>query len=886
MAFWSKRKQEELALTSVFIDGVAYVWDESMGIATRSVVHLRQRARKAGDLLVLAAGLTSFLGFGTYTFFLSDDGRLWSRAFWLETNVPALAFFFAAACGCFLCYRFAHASDGHASLPRRPYGAPIPDVVPLDPSMRKRVSVARVLDYEAGQAVEEAYALAERFGHGNVEPLHLFLGCLGSEQAGIAFGRLGIRFDAMQESVNRHLSELPQAPKTRMGSAGVEVMLAACVQAYAQGRLHVSILEVFQESYRREPYLRELLESREVSPECFDNVVEWLRINERLRERYATFRRAALHKPVGAMNRSMTSVATPLLDQLSLDLTTEAVYGRLPLLVGREREMEEVFRVLEGGMQQVLLVGPPGVGKDALLAGIAERMVEERVPAMLQDKRLVVLSVPALVSGLGPAEAQERLMAVLAEIARGANVILAIPNIEQLAQASGGEGGTDLLVILADALARGIVPVVATTTPEAYADVLEASPAGQSFQRIDVREPDASVAVQILESKSAALENEHGVVFSFEALETAVTLSDRYMHERYLPEKAIEVAREAAIDARKMKGAHTLVRGEDVARILAAKTGIPLTRVDEDERDKLLHLEERMHGRVIGQDEAVRAVAAALRRARAELRNEHRPIANFLFLGPSGVGKTELAKTVAEAYFGDTQALLRFDMSEYQDPASVYRLIGRAGMREGGLLTEAVRRQPFSIVLLDELEKAHPDILNLFLQVMEDGRLTDSAGRTVDFTSAIVIATSNAGTGYIQEAVKVGTPAEQMKTRLFEEELRGVYRPEFLNRFDGIIVFTPLTEDQVLQIAYLLLGQVTERLEAKGIHFRADDTAVAALAHKGYDPLFGARPLRRLIQEEVDNAIAEALLDGKAERRDTLILHSEGKVEIQKAAAL
>ena len=309
-----------------------------------------------------------------------------------------------------------------------------------------------------------------------------------------------------------------------------------------------------------------------------------------------------------------------------------------------------------------------------------------------------------------------------------------------------------------------------------------------------------------------------------------------------------------------------------------------MTQVGQEEGKKLLNLEERMHERIIGQEEAVKAVASALRRARVELRSKDRPIANFLFLGPTGVGKTELAKTTAEVYFGSENNMLRFDMSEYQDKASVYRLIGASG--EGGLLTEAVRQNPFALLLLDELEKAHPDILNLFLQVMDDGRLTDGAGRTIDFTNVILISTSNAGTQYIQDEVAAGTELTVIREYLMNTELKQVYRPEFLNRFDGVMVFKPLSPEDVVAIAYLLINKVAQRLEAKGIAFRASDEAVHELAKKGYDPKFGARPLRRVIQDTVDNAIADQLLQGNVGRRDTLVLAEGGVITVEKAAEL
>ncbi|HLD20781.1 MAG TPA: ATP-dependent Clp protease ATP-binding subunit, partial [Patescibacteria group bacterium] len=421
---------------------------------------------------------------------------------------------------------------------------------------------------------------------------------------------------------------------------------------------------------------------------------------------------------------------------------------------------------------------------------------------------------------------------------------------------------------------------------QAYTALVERSILGRIFQKVDILEPDQESAIHMLESKIGGIEYEHHVIFSYEAVERAVKLSDRYMHETYLPKKAIEVARETALQVSKSRGQDALVTGEDIAQIVSSKTGIPTMSVAEDEKEKLLGLEEKMHGRVIGQDEAVRAVSSALRRARTELRSQARPIATFLFLGPTGVGKTELAKTVAETYFGSEDMMVRLDMSEYQDASSINRMLGTPGSQSGGLLTEAVRKQPFAIVLLDELEKAHPDILNIFLQVFDDGRLTDSVGRTIDFTNTIIICTSNAGTQYIQDAVGRAEDLEVIKTHLVEEELRGIYRPEFLNRFDGIVVFKPLAQEDVIEITKLFMKAVASRLDPKGIGFRAEDAAVQELAQRGFDPKFGARPLRRLVQEEVDNAIANALLQGEVQRRDTIVLTAGGKIRIEKGEAL
>ncbi len=513
-------------------------------------------------------------------------------------------------------------------------------------------------------------------------------------------------------------------------------------------------------------------------------------------------------------------------------------------------------------------------------------MVEERVPAILQDKRLVRLSVPHLISGATPAVAQDRLLQALSEVVRSGNIILAISDIEQITGISqGGDQTADLASTLVDFLQRSGTFVIATTTPQAYSAAIERSILSRVFQKVEILEPDQTTTIQVLESKVGTIEYEHKVMFTYEALEKAVQLSDRYMHESYLPKKAIEVIREVAVEVAQKKGENAPVTGEDVAHVISQKTNIPLTSVKEEEKDKLINLESHMHERMIGQDEAVKSVASALRRARTNLRSENRPIATFLFLGPTGVGKTELAKTIAQTYFGSEASMVRADMSEYQDTQSIHRLIGAPSSGKGGLLTEAVRQNPFSIVLLDEFEKASSEILNLFLQVFDDGRLTDASGRTIDFTNTILIATSNAGTEYIQEAVAKNEQLETIKTTLIEEELKTAYRPELLNRFDGIIVFKPLTRDEVAQIAVLMIAQVAKRLEPKGISFRVTDEAVADIAEKGYDPKFGARPLRRVIQNVVDDAIANVLLEGGVRRRDTIVLEQDG-IRIEKAKEL
>ena len=462
-----------------------------------------------------------------------------------------------------------------------------------------------------------------------------------------------------------------------------------------------------------------------------------------------------------------------------------------------------------------------------------------------------------------------------------------IENIDQLVgiSSTGGQG-LDAAQMIAQELQQHSFLALGTTDPASYRRALEHGPLLTAFEKVEVNEMPPEQALVVIESRLGPLEAHHQVYFTLEAIDKAVELSRRYLHERPLPGSALDVLEQAAVLARKSRGSNSLVVGEDVATIVSEQGHVKATAVTSDEQGKLLHLEEELHRRVIGQDEAVKAVANALRRARAELRDNKRPIANLLFLGPTGVGKTELAKTVAAVYFGSEEVMIRLDMSEYQDVASIHRLIGAPPGYAGssaGYLTEAVRQRPFSLVLLDELEKAHPDVLNVFLQVMDDGRLTDGNGRTIDFTNVILIATSNAGTQHIQDRMRDGAALSTIRDELMNRELSQYFRPEFLNRFDSIIVFTPLSPIEVNKIVGLMMNDITDRLGRKGITFRATPAAMAELAISGFDPLFGARPLRRAVQEHVDNALAQFMLQGKLGRRDAAVLESGGVIRVERA---
>ena len=739
------------------------------------------------------------------------------------------------------------------------------------------LNISHTFSPDALHALERAFFIASEKQSPQVTAAHIFSALLEQDQVQTMFIRLLIAPKDMQARAAALLQSGAVQSEPYIDAAVWATVFRAFDHASELREPTVGATELLEVIVASEPPLTELLLDIGVKQDAFANVIEWVRVRNRIQRNSTRRARGGRGRSRGDTNRAMTAVATPFLNNYSQDLTRSSLFGQLEPLIGREHEIESIFRIMQGGGAGVLLVGSHGVGKRAIVHGIADLMVAERVPDVLKDKRLVELNVARMLSGVSPSDAEERLLTMLTELEQSGNIILVIPAVEKIVGITiGQQQSMDVASVLTQELGKRNFLTIATTTPEAYSRVIANQSLGAVFQKIDIEEPDTNNTIRVLEAKSGYIEFKHEVWFSYPAIERIVLMSQRYLHDAFLPQKAIGICSEVALHAASSRGKNALVTPEDVSIIIAEKTKIPVTAVTEDEGAKLMRLESEMHRRVIGQDEAVTLVANSLRRARAELRTGKRPIANFLFLGPTGVGKTELTKAIAEVYFGSEQQMVRLDMSEYQDTASMTRLIGRPGEQGTGMLTEAVRQKPFALVLLDEIEKADPGILNLFLQVMDDGRLTDSVGRVIDFTNVILIATSNAGTQFVQEQLRAGIDAEHIKNQLIHGELKQNFRPEFLNRFDAIVLFQALTQAQIGEVARLILAGIGKKLEERGMVLEVTDAGVAALAAAGFDPEFGARPLRRVIQDRVENTIASLLLQNQVNRKDTIIVDETG----------
>ena len=809
----------------------------------------------------------------------------------------------------------------------------------------------------AEEALRLAQEAAEEMGHGYVGCEHILLGLM-REEDGIAhrvMQEYGMTEDmictVLERSVGRGLSgAAPSQGLTPRAKSAVELAVS---EAARMGAGYIGTEHLLMGLLREGNNMAiRVLDTVGIDPKkMYSSVVQ--KINEGPRAAAGSV--PSPHRDDGKKGKTLS--------EFTRDLTEAARQGKLDPVIGREKEIQRVIQILSRRTKNnPVLIGEPGVGKTAIAEGLAQRIAAADVPEELLDKKVLSLDLSGMVAGTKyRGEFEERIKKTIDEVKKDGNVILFIDELHTIVGAGSAEGAVDAANILKPALSRGEIRVVGATTLNEYRKYIEKDAAlERRFQPVTVGEPTPETAIEILKGLREKYEAHHKLTITDEAIEAAVRLSVRYINDRFLPDKAIDLMDEAAsrvrMDAesaspelksleeklaalRKEKAeviakqdyekaaqlrdieqnyvqqveierehwrknlavSRGTVGEEDIAKVVAGWTGIPVTRLTEDESQRMLKLEETLHQRVVGQDEAVTAVAKAIRRGRVGLKDPKRPIGSFLFLGPTGVGKTELCKTLAQVMFGSENDMIRIDMSEYMEKHTVSRLVGSppgyVGHEEGGQLTEKVRRKPYSVVLFDEIEKAHEDVWNILLQILEDGIVTDSQGRRVAFKNTIIVMTSNVGARNITSADKPlgfdGRETEADEKARFDrikqavmEELRRTFKPEFLNRIDETIVFRQLTEEDIRHIAQRMLEITGKRMAQQDITLLADDDAVTALAKDGFDPQYGARPLRRAIQNEVEDAVAELMLEGKLQSGDTArICLRDGKVTIEKEAS-
>ncbi|WP_042353737.1 ATP-dependent protease ATP-binding subunit ClpC [Bacillus rubiinfantis] len=778
------------------------------------------------------------------------------------------------------------------------------------------------------ERAQKVLALAQeeaiRLGHNNIGTEHILLGLVreGEGIAAKALYGLGLGSDKIQKEVENLIGKGQESSQIiHYTPRAKKVIELSMDEARKLGHSYVGTEHIL---------LGLIREGEGVAARVLNNLGVSLN-----KARQQVLQLLGSNESGGHQGNVSASANTPTLDGLARDLTAIAREGSLDPVIGRSKEIQRVIEVLSRRTKNnPVLIGEPGVGKTAIAEGLAQQIVNNEVPEILRDKRVMTLDMGTVVAGTKyRGEFEDRLKKVMDEIRQAGNIILFIDELHTLIGAGGAEGAIDASNILKPSLARGELQCIGATTLDEYRKYIEKDAAlERRFQPIRVDEPTMEESIQILQGLRDRYEAHHRVSITDEAIEAAVKLSDRYISDRFLPDKAIDLIdeagskvrlrsyttppnlkelevkleevrkeKDAAVQSQEFEKAASLrdseqrlreqleetkkgwkekqgkenneVTVDDIASVVSSWTGIPVSKLAETETAKLLNLEEILHSRVIGQDEAVIAVAKAVRRARAGLKDPKRPIGSFIFLGPTGVGKTELARALAEAMFGDEDAMIRIDMSEYMEKHSTSRLVGSppgyVGYEEGGQLTEKVRRKPYSVVLLDEIEKAHPDVFNILLQVLDDGRLTDSKGRTVDFRNTVLIMTSNVGAEALKRNKYVGFNIQDNSDQNYKdmkgkvmEELKKAFRPEFLNRIDEIIVFHALERKHLNEIVTLLSDQLIKRLKEQHISIELTDAAREKISEEGYDPEYGARPLKRAIQKHIEDRLSEELLKG------------------------
>ena len=742
------------------------------------------------------------------------------------------------------------------------------------------INLAEYLDFDIVLALKDALGFCKR-KKTPVTAFHVIFFLLQKEKVERVFEKLGLTRKDIQKILKTKEEKLEQS-KILYSPVFYNIIQEAAKQAVANFHRQIEIRDFLVAAAEYDENFREILFKNNLDPADVDHVISWDDfINYEAEWKRKFWKLDNLLKKPG-IGKQWAVGYTVNVDKYAVDVTGLIKKKNIPLhVIGRKKEIETMERILSRrGENNALVIGKPGGGRSTIVYSFAKKVLEGNSVSILNYKRILELDMQAMFSGLKtPGEILERFKIVFSEAANAGNIILIIDNIHNYIGKQDGIGGFDISSALIPYLSSPELQIIGVTTFEGFHRNIEINPSVMNFfEKVEIEEPSKEETMFVLEDLLPSFEKQYDLKVGYRGLRAIIELTDRYIQDIPFPEKAIDFLGEVMVYV-KTKTNSRVVLPEHAAQIISQKTKIPAGEIQKTEKEKLLHLEDFIHRRVINQEEAVDVLSDAMRRTRAGVSRQEKPIGTFLFLGPTGVGKTETSKALAESYFGSEKRMIRLDMSEYQNVGSIERLIGSSDGREQGLLTNAIRENPFSLVLLDEIEKAHPNILNLFLQVLDEGRLTDSLGRTVSFRNSIIIGTSNAGAEFIREYIekKAGYAYSFFKKDLIEYLLRErIFRPEFLNRFDAAIIFKPLTKENLVDIAILMLKRLSKRLiHGKGIQFAVTKELAEKVAALGYHPEFGARPMNRVIQDRIENKIAKKILAEELKRGDMIEIKPE-----------
>ncbi|MBI4038920.1 ATP-dependent Clp protease ATP-binding subunit [Candidatus Daviesbacteria bacterium] len=742
-----------------------------------------------------------------------------------------------------------------AKQPNTPNGSALTQTLPptSDPLIRQQISVLSNLDSDSVTVLEQAKTEARNFHQALIEPAHILLGLLSDQKIIEALNQFSLDISQLIREIRQLQKSGNFSGEPTLSEESKQTLEDAFASVQKRGENYIRPLDILMSIFAKSSHTAKMLESKGA------------KIDQ-------------IKQAIVSQNPSQ------VLEKFGIDLTKEALEGKLDPVAGRDAEIDRIVHILlRRTKNNPLIIGEAGVGKTAVVEGLARLIVSGQTPPQLKDKIIIKLDVSSLIAGASHrGEFEARLQDVIKKVLSSNQIILFIDEIHTVIGAGDAEGSIDASNILKPYLTRGTLRLIGTTTPAEFKRYFEKDRAfSRRFQPVSLEEPTEQQALQMIAVLKPKYEQFHSVTFSEGSIKAAVHLSKRYIGERFLPDKAIDLLDEAAANVKiaqnSDKRTDTTIQSTDIEQIISSWTGIPVTRLTEKESEKLLNLEALIHKSIISQNEAVSKVAEAVRRGRIGLSDPNRPVASFVFLGPTGVGKTELAKTLANILFGSKESLIRLDMSEFMEKHEVAKLLGAppgyVGYEEGGQLTEAVRRKPYSIVLLDEIEKAHPDVFNILLQILEDGRLTDNKGNTISFKNTIIITTSNIASQIIQDYLhQQNVPNLPPLKKVIMAELSKFFKPELLNRFDEIVIFEPLTPQDMVQITKLGIESTQIKLKERNISLQVSDSALQQISKEGFDPLFGARGLRRLIQAEIENPISIFLINHNLVEGDTAIV--------------